>query len=315
MTGLIALVLLTSQPALAILLPRHAAPHPRHPSCLTLGVSAGKAPLVPTAFLAACVLGNVHGGRSAPSLRDPHYRAQQAQGGAVLGVRMVLPRFAQGLRDILRGGGGSFRREGNEAKYRARPQVGADISFGFAVALSALSVVCVGGSLPFLWSAPAGLCESFWLTRIVVLRALALVYFVAFGVAFTQNSALLGDKGLLPASLYLDRLREQNPSYPQEGVTWRLLSKHPTWLWLAAKGKMDQSLRLTAAVGMLLSAGVFANGGSNVWIQGVLWLLYHSIVTVGKGAGKRERGRGKESKRERERESESEREREEEGAP
>lgn len=271
---LISLVLVTG--GRAITLPRPSARLLGNLNCLPLEtVSGGKTNPVPAAFLAACVLGNAKS-KHLDSAREHRIRVQQ---GAEKGVRMVVPRFVQGLRDVLRGGGG-FRREGNEAKYRSRPRVGVDVSFGFSVALAFLSVVCVGSSLPLFWSTPASLSESFWLTRIVVLRALAFVYFVAFAVAFTQNSALLGDNGLLPASVYLDRVREQNPSL-KEGFTWQLFSKYPTWLWLAPDGQMDKSLRLTAAVGMLLSLFVFLNGGSNVLIQAALWLLYHSIVTVG----------------------------------
>jgi hypothetical protein len=139
----------------------------------------------------------------------------------------------------------------------------------------------VSGALPQLWGVPSGLWQSFWLTRIVLLRAVSLVYFVAFAVAFNQNTALIGDKGLLPASGYLKRLREQNQSYGETGMNWAMFNSHPTWLWLAPQGCMDECLRGTAALGMLLSAAVLVNGGSNVIIQLVLWLLYHSIVTVG----------------------------------
>jgi hypothetical protein len=201
-------------------------------------------------------------------------------------ARMGLPSFFDNLQEMLRGGsGGLFRRETNDAKYRSRPRpgtrVGIEISNSMAVALSALSVLLVSGALPLFWSPPAGLWQSFWLTRIVVLRALSLVYFVAFAVAFNQNTALLGDHGLLPASIYLDNLRKQNPAYPENGMTWEMFNTHPTWLWLAPKDRMDDCLSGTAALGMLMSAAVFFNGGSNVLLQLAQWLLYHSIVTVG----------------------------------
>ena len=50
--------------------------------------------------------------------------------------------------------------------------------------------------------------KSFWLTRIVFLRGLAFIYFVAFSVSFNQNKELIGDNGLLPAKLYLSRIKE-----------------------------------------------------------------------------------------------------------
>lgn len=44
---------------------------------------------------------------------------------------------------------------------------------------------------------------SYLLTRIVFLRVLGFIYCVAFSVAFFQNEALIGEKGLTPAALYL----------------------------------------------------------------------------------------------------------------
>eukprot|EP00466_Bigelowiella_natans_P006493 jgi/Bigna1/135197/aug1.28_g9905 len=59
-----------------------------------------------------------------------------------------------------------------------------------------------------MWAGMALLAVSFlatiqspstWLTRIVILRSTAFVYFVAFLVARNQNKALIGDNGLTPA--------------------------------------------------------------------------------------------------------------------
>lgn len=252
----------------------------------------GHEQVIPAAFLVAGKFSQVYQGNLVQE-GLPATLAQQSWGRKAqnslgsktkrkpLFARMGLPSF-DNLQEMLRGGsGGLFRRENNDAKYRSRPRVGIEISNSMAVALSALSVLLVSGALPLFWSSPAGLWQSFWLTRIVVLRALSLVYFVAFAVAFNQNTALLGDHGLLPASIYLDNLRKQNPAYPEKGMTWAIFNAHPTWLWLAPKGRMDDCLRGTAALGMLMSAAVFFNGGSNVLLQLAQWLLYHSIVTVG----------------------------------
>ena len=45
--------------------------------------------------------------------------------------------------------------------------------------------------------------ESFWLTRIVFLRYLGFIYFVAFLISYNQNKELLGSHGLTPASNFL----------------------------------------------------------------------------------------------------------------
>ena len=238
---------------------------------------------IPAAFLTACLLhtysqrrSELHDGLVDSRLPAHKYRRRTAPQDST--TRMSLDK----LRQILRGGG-PFRREGNDAKfsaYRSRPRFGVDVSSNVAVVLSALSVVLVSCTLPLRWGAPAGLWQSFWLTRIVLLRALSLVYFVAFAVAFNQNTALLGDNGLLPAKLYLQRLRQVN-EFPEGSVSVEMLSSFPTWLWFAPEGRMDACLRATAMLGMLLSASVLINGGSNVFIQLLLWLLYHSLVTVG----------------------------------
>ena len=71
------------------------------------------------------------------------------------------------------------------------------------------------------------LVGSYWLTRVVFLRAIAFIYFVAFAVALNQNKELIGDNGLLPVKLFLQRIKTQIP-----GRGERFLAA-PTVLWLA----------------------------------------------------------------------------------
>lgn len=70
------------------------------------------------------------------------------------------------------------------------------------------------------------LVGSYWLTRVVFLRAIAFIYFVAFAVALNQNKELIGDNGLLPLKLFLQRIKTQIP-----GKGERFLAA-PTFLWL-----------------------------------------------------------------------------------
>jgi hypothetical protein len=125
------------------------------------------------------------------------------------------------------------------------------------------------------------LTGSYWFTRIVFLRGVALIYLVAFIAAFQQNIALIGDNGLLPARLYLRRIREAYQAPSPRAVTWPMVWAHPTLLWLAPPDRLDPWLRGIAACGAALSATVLLLGASNVPIQLALWVLYHSIVTVG----------------------------------
>jgi hypothetical protein len=75
-----------------------------------------------------------------------------------------------------------------------------------AVAIAVTSLALVSASLAPGWSPPA-LSSSYWLARILFLRLLGMVYFVAFTASFKQNTALLGDKGLLPISLWMAKAR------------------------------------------------------------------------------------------------------------
>ena len=113
------------------------------------------------------------------------------------------------------------------------------------------------------------MAESYWYTRLVFERALALVYLIAFLCAANQFIPLLGERGLLPVPRFV------------RAVSFR---KAPSLFFLAPT---DAAFRAAAWIGIALSAvaatglvepwGAFANGG--VWAA--LWLLYLSFVNVG----------------------------------
>eukprot|EP00960_Hanusia_phi_P029110 747778-Hanusia_phi.AAC.5 len=190
------------------------------------------------------------------------------------------------LSELLRGGGrlfsSVFKKEGNEAKYsrRGRPQIGVDVDVKTAMLICLSSVILFSLSLPLLWGQAASLSQSFWLTRIVFFRVLGLVYLVAFAVALFQNGGLLGSNGLLPVDLYLKRVREIN-GWPKEGCTRAMINEYPTLLWLAKSEQIDSWMSAMAGTGMALSFAVMVVGGSNALVQLLLWILYHSINTVG----------------------------------
>jgi lipase maturation factor 1 len=62
--------------------------------------------------------------------------------------------------------------------------------------------------------------SSFYLTRIVFLRALAFVYFVAFTVALRQNKALIGDTGVTPARFELLEARQRSKDRRKRRAKW-----------------------------------------------------------------------------------------------
>ena len=110
---------------------------------------------------------------------------------------------------------------------------------------------------------------DYWLTRLLIERALGAIYLVAFVVAANQFRPLLGERGLLPVPRFLARVRfMQAPS-------------------LFHLGYSDTRLLLVAWSGIALSVAVVV-GLLDVappvisilaWLA--LWALYLSIVNVG----------------------------------
>ncbi|KAK7918741.1 hypothetical protein WMY93_010025 [Mugilogobius chulae] len=118
---------------------------------------------------------------------------------------------------------------------------------------------------------------TYWLTRILLLRAVAFIYFVAFSVAFHQNKQLIGEKGLLPCKTYLNSVKR----YVGGKIGAAALAYTPSILWFLDWTHMDSNLDAIAAVGMALSGLVLITGTANMLIMALLWVLYHSLVNVG----------------------------------
>nr|XP_022337008.1 lipase maturation factor 1-like [Crassostrea virginica] len=118
---------------------------------------------------------------------------------------------------------------------------------------------------------------TFWLTRIVLLRYIGFIYFVAFLVALHQNKQLCGLQGLIPAQKFLKRMQLES-----KGNNLQIFTKIPSFVWLIDyEQHLDTFLDYTALAGLALSALVIIVGGANWFIMLALWSLYHSIVNVG----------------------------------
>jgi len=113
--------------------------------------------------------------------------------------------------------------------------------------------------------------STFWLSRHLFLRALGLIYFVAFLSLAHQGLPLIGSEGLLPAEDWLEQVQEHT------GSTWQAMQEVPTLFHL---GVSDPLLRGLAWLGTLLSLSVLL-GLANVPIMAALWVLYFSFVSVG----------------------------------
>jgi hypothetical protein len=116
-----------------------------------------------------------------------------------------------------------------------------------------------------------GARPTYWLTRFVILRLLGLVYAVGFLVAIHQIIPLIGENGLLPVGIFLDRVADALGSRGAGFI------RVPSLFWF---GHSDSTLLTTAWIGFVLSCVVIA-GYSNAITLAVLWILYMSFVHVG----------------------------------
>ena len=112
---------------------------------------------------------------------------------------------------------------------------------------------------------------TYTVARFVLLRLLALVYFVGFLILVQQQDPLIGHDGLLPAATFLERVRE--------GAGFRVdaIEALPTLFWLSSS---DTALHVAAWTGLALSAAALL-GATNALLQLALWALYLSFVQVG----------------------------------
>ncbi|KAL6475056.1 hypothetical protein MHYP_G00160960 [Metynnis hypsauchen] len=118
---------------------------------------------------------------------------------------------------------------------------------------------------------------TYWLTRIVLLRSVCFIYFVAFAVAYNQNRALIGQRGLMPCREYLRSVKR----YVGGKIGGAALAYTPSVLWSMQWEDMDSNLDNIALAGLALSSFVLLSGRANMVIMAALWTLYHSIVSVG----------------------------------
>ncbi|MEV6669301.1 lipase maturation factor family protein [Streptomyces sp. NPDC051162] len=111
--------------------------------------------------------------------------------------------------------------------------------------------------------------SGYWLSRLILQRALAAVYLVAFLAALLQFRALIGERGMLPVPHFTRRV----PFRRAPGVFHLHYS--------------DRFFAGWTAVGALLSAAVVAGGADAVplWASmlmwAALWVMYLSVVNVG----------------------------------
>jgi len=110
--------------------------------------------------------------------------------------------------------------------------------------------------------------RSFQIARWMFLKALGLIFFIAFASLFVQLKGLIGAKGILPAAELLSWAREQ--------LGEERFLEVPTLFWLGASDWILQGL---CAAGMLLSV-LLMIGFAPRWIVLALWISYLSFASV-----------------------------------
>lgn len=112
---------------------------------------------------------------------------------------------------------------------------------------------------------------TYWLTRLLFLRALGVIYAVAFLALARQLRALIGEQGLLPAGAYLSRVEEAL------GPGWASRAGMPTLFWA---GTSDTFMQTMSWIGLGVALTV-AFGCANAVLLAALWALYLSFVHIG----------------------------------
>src|SRR6476469_3907238 len=105
--------------------------------------------------------------------------------------------------------------------------------------------------------------------QFVFLKALALIYLIAFLSFGMQVTGLIGQRGILPVTTYLRRVAEVTG-----GAAWRFL---PTVFWLDSS---DAFLKLVCFLGIVAAGFVFAGKGWRIALA-FCYLLYLSLVHAG----------------------------------
>jgi predicted DCC family thiol-disulfide oxidoreductase YuxK len=116
---------------------------------------------------------------------------------------------------------------------------------------------------------------AYLLTRWLFLRALGVIYLIAFISLWTQIDGLIGHHGILPVDRFMTGARQQCDLQGIGLDRFRLL---PTFCWLDAS---DNSLHWQCAAGVILAGLLFA-GICPAPCLALLWLLYLSLATVGR---------------------------------
>jgi hypothetical protein len=111
--------------------------------------------------------------------------------------------------------------------------------------------------------------DGYWLTRLLLQRGLGCIYLVAFLVVVNQFRPLCGEKGLLPASRFM-----QFTTFSEAPSIFFLCPKDSAFAFFGWCGVLLAGLAVTG-----LSEGFGSVISTAVWL--LLWVLYLSFVNIG----------------------------------
>lgn len=115
--------------------------------------------------------------------------------------------------------------------------------------------------------------SSYLLVRWIFLRALGVIYLIAFLSLWVQIMGLIGSSGILPANLTMFGLRQEaNAAH----LGWDRYHVVPTLCWFSAT---DNSLKFQCAAGVGLAV-LLALGIAPAPCLFLLWLVYLSLAVV-----------------------------------
>jgi predicted DCC family thiol-disulfide oxidoreductase YuxK len=126
----------------------------------------------------------------------------------------------------------------------------------------------------FLWGRHVEQPDYF-LTRWIFLRAMGVIYLVAFISLWTQITGLIGHNGILPEDRFMSAVRQ---GCDAQGIGMDRFRLVPTLCWLDSS---DGFLQLQCAAGVILAV-VLILGIAPAPALALLWLLYLSLTTVGR---------------------------------
>ena len=115
---------------------------------------------------------------------------------------------------------------------------------------------------------------DYYLTRCFFLRAMGVIYLVAFISLWTQISGLIGHNGILPAGQFMSAVSQQCDA---QGIGLERFHLLPTLCWFNSS---DGFLNFQCAIGTICAL-LLIIGIAPAPCLALLWLFYLSLATVG----------------------------------